>query len=274
MISIIRGVPAGTYYIRAYVDTDGDFKKASWETWGYGCYVGDAGAPFITIARGNLKVDKATAANFPYTPRSYKVATGGTEVPVATVYMEDADTDGDDFPDAWEMENYGKLDTRGPITGNTFFATVNPKLLSSLSAYGLDPSAASSTAHLGFTLMGSLMNDPEGTAAMYADMSSDGGSETTAVRIKEFSLGKGLELEVTNESVADAAGLIAFNGTADVGVYLVCASTPDFADAVEVPIKKITIRSNDTVVEAVTAEELAAAQAQAPEARFFKAVIK
>ena len=94
------------------------------------------------------------------------------------------------------------------------------------------------------------------------------------MRIKTFSLENGLELEVVNESVAEAGGVITFNETAEVQLYLVGASSPDFADAVEVPVKEITIRANDTVVEAVSAEELAAARAKVPNARFFKAVIK
>jgi len=68
--------------------------------------------------------------------------------------------------------------------------------------------------------------------------------------------------------------VIVFKDEATVQLSLVCATSPDFSDAVEVPVKTITIRSNDTVVESVTAAELAAARAQAPDARFFKAVIK
>ena len=274
--AIIRGVPAGTYYIRAFVDTNANFQKDLWETWGYGCYVGDAGAPFITIARGNLKNAKVTAANFPYTIRGYKVGVND-EVPVATIYMEDADTDFDGFPDAWEVQTYGSLGTRAPITGNTFFATVNPNLLASLSAYSLSREVASSTANLGFTLMGALMSGSGPSAVMAASLlsdSPDAAEETTSVAIKSFSLEDGLDLEVVNESKSDTANVITFKDEATVTLALVCATTPDFSDAVEVPVKTITIRSNDTVVEAVSAEELAAARAQAPDARFFKAVIK
>ena len=272
--AIIRGVPPGTCYVRAYVDTDGDFEKDPWETWGYGCYVGDAGAPFITIGRANVNSGSTTAANFPFTPRGYKVARN-VEVPVATVYLEDTDREFDGFPDAWEMEKFGTQGKRTPITGNTFFATVNPNLLENLSAYGLAPAVASSTTSLGFTLMDSILNGKGNSAVMAASLlSGESVEEVTAVRIKSFSLDSGLELEVTNESVAGAGDMISFADEATVQMYLVCASSPDFSDAVEVPVKEITIRSNDTVVEAVTAEEIAAARAQAPEARFFKAVIK
>ena len=98
--------------------------------------------------------------------------------------------------------------------------------------------------------------------------------ESTAVQIKSFSLENGLELEVVNEATANAGSVITFTDEAQVQLSLACATTPDFADAVEVPIKTITIRSNDTTTLAVTSEELAAARAQAPNARFFKAVIK
>ena len=66
-----------------------------------------------------------------------------------------------------------------------------------------------------------------------------------------------------------------FAKQATVQLSLACATTPDFADAVEVPIKSITIYANKTTDGvAVTAEELANARAKAPEARFFKAIIK
>jgi len=266
--AIIRGVPPGTYYVRAFVDSNANFQKDIWETWGYGCYVGDAGAPFISIARGNLKAEAITAANFPYTPRGYTVARAA-EVPVATVYLEDADTEFDGFPDAWEMKRSGNLGTRTPISGNTFFATVNPNLLGSLSAYSLGSVVSSSATHLGFTLMGALLSGSEEAAAF-----AGSAEETTAVQIKSFSLENGLDLEVVNAATADASSVIVFKDEATVQLSLVCATSPDFSDAVEVPVKTITIRSNDTVVESVTAAELAAARAQAPDARFFKAVIK
>ena len=274
--AIIRGVPPGTYYVRAFLDTNGNCKKDPWETWGYGCYVGDGDAPFITITRGKSTSEKVSAANFPYTPRGYTVAQNAA-VPEATIYMEDADTDGDGFPDAWEMQKFDSLGSRTPITGSTFFATVNPDLLTSLPSYNLGSSIASSTANLGFTLMDAILSGSDEAMDMAADLLSAGSRRSgnmTAVSIKSFSLEDGLSLEVVNVTAPVASDLITFNDEATVTLVLACSTAADFSDAVEVPVKTITIRANDTVVEAVTAEELAAARTQAPNARFFKAVIK
>ena len=121
-----------------------------------------------------------------------------------------------------------------------------------------------------------MSTSPLAMAQLLSGEGSVSPSETTSVRIKSFSLENGLELEVMNESVAEAGSVLTFNGTAEVQLYLVGAVSPDFADAMEVPVKDepITIRANNTVVEAVSGEDLAAARAKMPNARFFKAVIK
>ena len=170
----------------------------------------------------------------------------------------------------------GSLTGQGPIFGNTFFSGVNPELTDRLNAYdkvasALERSSAPNYSKIGNRLMAMAM----------ADLLTEEGAvppkDTTSVRIKSFSLEDGLELEVVNAaSVGDASGLIVFSNEATVQLTLSCATTPDFADAVEVPIKTITIYANkktdgDSV--AVTAEELAAARANVPEARFFKAIL-
>ena len=70
------GLPAtGTYYIRAYIDCDGDFEKGDWESWG------SVGPVALTTA--------------------------DVVAPVVGLYIEDADTDGDWLPDAWEYAKAG-----------------------------------------------------------------------------------------------------------------------------------------------------------------------
>ena len=82
----LRGLRPGTYYLRAYIDSDGDFEKDDWESWGRA---------------------KASVA----------VVAGKTSESVE-IWIEDADIDGDWLPDAWEYATYGNLTTKN--------ATVDP----------------------------------------------------------------------------------------------------------------------------------------------------
>ena len=64
------GLPFGTYYIRAYIDSNGNFKKDPWESWG--------------AVKGAVEVKLNQLA------------------PIVGLYIEDADTDSDWIPDAYE----------------------------------------------------------------------------------------------------------------------------------------------------------------------------
>ncbi len=73
----LTGLPAnGTYYIRAYIDSDGDFQHSAWESWG-------------CAADAVVLTDTDVTA------------------PVVNVYIEDADIDGDWIPDAYEYAKAG-----------------------------------------------------------------------------------------------------------------------------------------------------------------------
>ena len=254
--AVLTGVAqGGTYYVRAYIDTDSDRAKSDWESWGYACYVGDAAAKSV------------------WAPKLITV-TYDDMAPVTTVFIEDADTDNDEFPDAWEVNKNGNLAAQGTISGNTFFAAVNPDLKEWLSAYTKVAEALERSNAPNYPKVVRLMSSSPIAAAQLLSGENDvPPEETTSVRIKSFSLEDGLELEVVNTSTAGMSELITFSNEATVQLTLVCATTPDFADAKEVFVKNITIRANGTVVEPVTAEELAAARATVPEARFFKAIL-
>jgi hypothetical protein len=86
---VLKGIPAGSYYIRAYIDTDGDFKRSNWESWGY----------------ANRR-DAASSRNI-FTPVPVTVGADVVKAPLVNVYIEDADTDGDWLPDAWEWKTHG-----------------------------------------------------------------------------------------------------------------------------------------------------------------------
>ena len=102
----IKGLPAiGTYYVRAFIDMDGDGKLSKWEPWGY--------AP-----------DAVTLVN------------DGTMVkaPVVSIWIDDSDSDRDWLPDAyeyaandwtgdWDTEVKGKL-TPVPMRGGGIDLTI------------------------------------------------------------------------------------------------------------------------------------------------------
>ena len=276
--AVIRGVPPGTYYVRAFLDTNGDGEKAAWESWGYGCYVGAADAPYANVSRGGETV---SAANFPYTPRAYAVK-GGAEPPVADVFLEDMDTDNDGFPDVWEMEKNEKLSSQGSPKGNSFFTRVNPTLSATVNAYTDLGAKTGNSNYAVMTLMNTILSESDPTATAWAGAllsaapDAPAAEEQTFVTIRSFSLDEGVQIavETTVPPVASGQTVLVVADKAQVDLYLSCASSIDFADAVEVKVKSFTIRANDTTTLSVTAEELAAAKARMPEARFFKAVIK
>jgi hypothetical protein len=111
----IIGLESGTYYVRAFIDSDGDFKRSNWESWGYACSRGDASAGAI------------------YAPTPVTVGVG-SPVPEAFVYVEDCDVDQDCLPDVYEYEEAGSDKTdfllkKGPVeNGKNGYIAVNPLL--------------------------------------------------------------------------------------------------------------------------------------------------
>lgn len=82
----LLGLDDGTYYLRAFIDSDGDSKRSEWESWGYAC------------PRGDIKSDSI------YNPSAITVSNGKTSA--VTFYIEDTDCDQDCLPDAWEYKQW------------------------------------------------------------------------------------------------------------------------------------------------------------------------
>ena len=112
----LTGLPAGTYFLRAYIDTDYDWAHDEWESWGYLC-----------------NRDRAAVVG---TKKIFDLApvTIGPELatPAArTLFIEDCDTDGNGFPDVWEAEQNENAFDRGlviAVSGDAELIAVNPAL--------------------------------------------------------------------------------------------------------------------------------------------------
>lgn len=117
----IIGLDPGTYYIRAYIDSDGDFARSNWESWGY--YCARAGG-----------TDGSSAL---FTPLAVTVGSG-VKAQTAKVYIEDTDVDQDCLPDVYEYDTAGTdkkdfLLKNGPMENeNNGYISVNPNLKSAI----------------------------------------------------------------------------------------------------------------------------------------------
>ena len=255
--AVILGLKPGTYYLRAYLDSDGNNGWSKWETWGYANYVG-------------------TEVTTLYTPRPITLVRGQA-IPEVTIYMEDMDTDADTFPDAWEWTKYGSLGKTGSPSGATFFTRVNTNLLAVVNGFQLG-SAGKASSVRPMTLMNSMLTGTDADSiAAAVELLGDGSDETAGaevqVRIDSFSLEGGISLTVTNDAQPGDYGVFTVADSANVDVYLVASNKPDFSDNLP-PIKvgTITIAAGKDATESISAEAIADAiqAAGLGDAAFFK----
>jgi hypothetical protein len=115
---ILRGLTptefAGEYYVRAYIDSNGNNKRDVWESWGYANHYGKN-----EIMNNQENFDSIYTSLFngmtaPFIAMAADVAMN-TVRPHLTVFIEDTDVDQDWFPDAWEYERNPGEDFLGAI---------------------------------------------------------------------------------------------------------------------------------------------------------------
>ncbi len=271
--ALILGVKPGTYYIRAFIDSDGDSAWSKWESWGYGNYVGMDDNSMLRLTYGTQEIE---APGFPFAPRPYTVVLGEGN-PVAEIYIEDMDTDADHLPDVYEYDTQGSITKRSAPKGPTFFTRVNPDLKTSLAAYKLVNASSYGQTYAPITLLNTILSgsDPYATADAIDLISGGTVSEKVAVRIDAFSLDEGLSLVISSDVPqvdASESGVFMVSDSANVKVILVAADSPDFANARETMVKTITLKANEPKNEIVTPAELRAAidDAGFGDAAFFK----
>lgn len=91
---LLEGLPAGTYYLRAFIDQDGDSILDDWEAVGY------------AMETVNPVEGKDNFASFAVPPGASNVE----------ILIADKDTDSDQLPDSWEYYYFGDISTQGGQT--------------------------------------------------------------------------------------------------------------------------------------------------------------
>ena len=113
----VFGLPKGRYFLRAYIDTNGNGVHDDWESWGY-----------------LNERDRASKKGI-FNPVPLATALEPALSGVRKLFIEDCDTDGDWFPDVWEAEQNGNVFDRAkiaPVTGDAELIGANPQLSKTL----------------------------------------------------------------------------------------------------------------------------------------------
>ena len=155
----IVGIPAGKYYLRAFIDSDKDGECDDWESSGYLCARDGSTADFLV-------------------PTAITVGPEIGSSDLAVIYIEDADTDKDGLPDSWEYAKYGSLTAKGiELLSETPAgeALVNTRLSGALD---LRAGAKVPAAGLAVKLRSSLLNNA-GVLALASGAPIDGESSFT-----------------------------------------------------------------------------------------------
>ncbi len=157
------GLEKGSYYIRAFIDTELDGTCATWESFGYLC-----------------SRDKRDAVL--YTPLAVTVgSTLGGNKPV-TVYIDDCDTDKDNLPDAWEWsiaKNLTQFNVQDSTVELPGCLAVHPLLTSGLKT-GVNESLSSGLV----SRMAATSNPYVAAMVMGVTPSTDSNEMTTALATK------------------------------------------------------------------------------------------
>jgi len=150
---------AGKYYVRAFIDHNTNTVRDLWESWGYANYYG-------------------ASEIHPYSPRPVSVKLA-PDTEVVDITIEDADSDQDWFPDAWEYEKNPSgdfLNLVGPSPAAEADTEVNPwlSLTTNLGRTGFFIALSAGTTDLDSDGLGDLAELALGSDADATSSSGDG----------------------------------------------------------------------------------------------------
>ena len=166
--AFMRGLTPGSYYLRAFIDSNGNGVRDSWESWGYGNYYGEQ--PSLYNAR-------PVTVSF------------STQMPSIQIIIEDCDEDQDWFPDSWEYE-------QNPGVYPGFLATIGPSKDWTFGNAEINPNLSVSDTWTGFGIQALLMafatgssQDQSDTLSMLAGLPQASGNKRQLGLLSSDSLG-------------------------------------------------------------------------------------
>ena len=157
----IVGLPAGTYYVRAFIDTQADGECAAWESQGFAC-------------------DRDVPGGVIYTPEAVVIGPKFGEGDLVKVFIEDVDTDCDNLPDAWEWTQKGNLTSLSVTALDqtlTGFVAVKKSLSQTFTGTG------TLTSGLSARLMGALASPYSAAMVLGVDVSEAESADDAATAI-------------------------------------------------------------------------------------------
>ena len=260
--AVTLAVPAGTYYLCAYIDSNSNFQRDPWESWGYANGIGGSD-PDV------------------YKPVSFEVTEPSSAVPSSTIFIEDCDTDQDGFPDAWEYETYGSLDAHSSAAGDTFFTKVNPSLLATVQAYselGL-AQLATGCDYVVPRLMSVLSgSDAESLAMAYLLSGGTNPNDlvpATEVKVESFSDEGGIKFSVVSETKSVEGGrLLAAAPDPEFEIVLLSKKSLSDESWTETAAGKVTVPANGKVDVSTELLDLTVKARKAAGDQFFKIKIR
>ncbi len=223
----------GKFYLCAFIDTNGNGIRDSWESWGYACNIGN----------GKENV---------YAPKAVEITEPSTKVPSVDIFIEDCDTDNDGFPDAWEMQTFGSLDTQSSVKGDTFYTKVNPTLiyksaLSSFSDLGLTE-LSSGSAYVFPKLMSILLGGDDMATLLINGIALEDATAELSVNIDAFTP-ESMGVTVSAKApTMQGATLMAAQPADGLTFDLVLLSKKDLRDDwTETPVKPVKVPLNSKI---------------------------
>ena len=241
----LPGLPAGKYFVRAYIDSNGSKGRSADESWGYVC-------------------GREKGGSTPFTPVAVAVtfADGGSEI--ADIYIEDCDTNGNGLPDSWEMAKYGNLTTGAAhvdatvkgsaVVNNSLAGGIKSKYASGSVAEGMQTMLSSKMATAAMTAL-SLGVSPDKVSVSGGRISVE--SEVEEVEVESIGFDADGNIAIKISGTQKALGGTLYENVTSVPATVTCKvyRKTSLEDAWGDPVATQTVKVGGDSVETIVMED-------------------